>query len=281
MKITVYADVLFLINFIINLILIKISSLLMKNPTSALRITFASALGAVYAVCMFFPDISFMYIFPFKLLVSVFMIKLVCPEAKGFKIIKFTAVFYMVSFTFAGVLLALIYVGSISSASSPIIHNGIFYFDISLANLLMASAVSYLVISISTAIFKRNKSLGIKTLKIVLKGRMCEIAALSDTGNLLTDPISKIPVVIAEKKHLDKLFPCGAPDIDSVGDTNIKLRLIPYSSLGKEGGMLAGFVPDEVSIDGKKTEDVIVAISPGALSKSDEYNALFNPNILI
>ena len=281
MKITVYADVLFLINFIINLILLKISSLFMKNSSTILRMSISSAIGAVYAVCMFFPDISFLYIFPFKLMISVIMIRLICPGARAIRIIKFTAVFYMVSFTFAGVLLALIYIGNISSAANPLVHNGIFYFDISIGSLLVASAVSYALIAVSTAVFKRNKTLGIKNLTIVLSDRICELAALSDTGNLLTDPISSFPVIIAEQNRLKSLFPRGVPSVESIGDCEVKMRLIPYSSLGCESGMLTGFIPDEVQIDGKKTCRVIVAMSTEALSKSDEYNALFNPNILI
>lgn len=281
MKITVYADVLFLINFIINLILLKISSLFMKNSSSVLRMCTASAVGAIYALCMFFPDISFLYIFPFKLLISIIMIRLICPGAKIIRIIKFTAVFYMVSFTFAGVLLALIYVGSISSALNPLVHNGIFYFDISIGSLLVASGVSYALIAVSTAVFKRNKNLGIRNLTIVLSDRICEMAALSDTGNLLTDPISSFPVIIAEQSHLKALFPQGVPSVETIENCDVKMRLIPYSSLGCESGMLTGFVPDEVQIDGKKTKKVIVAMSTEALSKSDEYNALFNPNILI
>jgi len=280
MEATVYADVLFIINFIINMILIKISSLFMKSTVSNTRLCISSALGAVYAVCMFFPDISFMYIFPFKLFVSIIMMKIISPHAKLIKMIKYTSVFYMVSFTFAGVLLALIYFGSISSSMQPNIHNGIFYFDISLTKLLIASAISYAVITISCAVFKRNKTIGIKKLTIVLKNRMCEMSALSDTGNLLTDPLTRNPVVIAEKKYLKDLFPLGIPDIENIAFSDIKLRLIPYSSLGNNGGMLTGFVPDEVCIDGKKANNVIVAISPGALSEKDEYNALFNPNIL-
>ena len=279
MNVNVYVDVLFIINFIINLILLKISSFFMKASVSALRLSISAALGSIYAVCMFFPDISFLYIFPVKLLFSVIMIKIINPRSRFYKTAKFTAVFYMVSFTFAGVLLALSYLGSFSSAGTATVQNGIFYFDVSPLALCMAAIICLLVIRTSTAILKRNKILGIKILKIVLSDRVCEISALSDTGNLLTDPLTGTPVIIAEQKYLEKLFPCGMPDIDNP-EQNVKLRLIPYSSLGNKGGMLTGFIPDEVRIDGKKTKSVIIAASPGALSEKDEYNALFNPNIL-
>ena len=138
METVVYADVLFTVNFIINIIILKISSLLMKSFSSTVRLVLAASLGSVYAACMFFPDISFLYIFPFKLLVSVIMLKIICPRGKWLKMLKFTAVFYMVSFTFAGILLSLIYFGRFSSGLSPKVNNGIFYFDISLSKLLAA-----------------------------------------------------------------------------------------------------------------------------------------------
>lgn len=277
---TVYADVLFLINFIINIILLKITSLFMKDNPSVLRLSLASALGSVYAVFMFFPKISFLYVFPFKLAFSIIMLKIISPKAKIIKIIKYTSVFYMVSFTFAGILLSLIYFGSFSKSLSPSVHNGIFYFDISLTKLLASALICYALLSIGGAVYKKNKIMGIRSLTISLSGRICEMSALSDTGNLLRDPISKAPVIVAEKKHIAYLFPDGVPDIENSNTGNIKIRLIPFSSLGKSDGMLTGFVPDEVCIDGKKTKNVIVAISPSTLSEGDEYNALFNPNIL-
>jgi len=280
MNVNVYVDVLFIINFIINLILLKISLFFMKQPCHTSRLTIAASLGSIYAVCMFFPDVSFFYVFPFKFIMSVIMIKIISPNVRFLKLLKTTAVFYMVSFTFAGVLLALVYIGNITKSDPAVIHNGIFYFDISMELLLWASAICYLVIWASSAIFKRNKILGIKTLRITLEDRSCEISALSDTGNLLTDPLTGNSVVIAEKKHLEKLFPQGIPDIENTEETNFKMRLIPYSSLGNPNGLMMGFIPDEIAIDGKKLTGVIVAASPGNLSKKDEYNALFNPNIL-
>jgi len=280
-ELNVYADVLFLINFIINIIILKLTAFLVKTPASVTRLCTASSLGAIYAIFMFYPSVGFMYIFPCKVLASVIMIKIISPVSKGLKLLKFTVVFFAVSFCFAGILIALTYFGAISQKSSSILYEGVFFFDISLKHIIAASAICTLMASAVSGIFKRNKSLGIKRLRISLSGRFCEMSALSDSGNLLTDPISNAPVVIAEEKHLHALFPEGIPDITKNCLPDVKLRLIPFSSLGNPDGLMTGFVPDEVSIDGKATENVIVAISPGILSEKDEYNALFNPNILV
>ena len=281
MDIAVYADVLFTLNFLINLIIIKLTSFFMKENPSTLRLCTAASLGAVYAVFMFFPSVSFLYAFPFKVAVSMLMLKITSPNPGPVKLFKYTVLFYMISFTLAGILLSLVYFGNIYSHEVPVIKNGVFYFDISLAKLIGGACVCYGVIALAMAVFKRNKTVGIKSLKISLSGKVCFIDALSDTGNLLTEPISKFPVIIAEERKLTNLFPNGIPDINSPDSFDMNMRLIPYSSLGKKDGMLIGFIPDEVTIDGKKAVKTVVAISPDILSVPGEYGALFNPNILV
>ena len=44
---------------------------------------------------------------------------------------------------------------------------------------------------------------------------------------------------------------------------------------------MLGFIPDEITIDGKKAVQTVVAMSPDVLSKPGEYGALFNPDILL
>jgi len=277
----VYIDTLFLINFMINLTLLKITSVILKRNASTLRLCTAAALGAVYAVCMFFPDADFFYIFPFKVAVSAIMVKIICPGCSLVRYVKSIFIFLLVSFTFAGILLALVYFAGAEASNGVHLASGIFYFDISLGVLATASVLCYVIITASTVFFKRSRSLGIKKICIRLGNKECEITALSDTGNLLFDPISHNPVIIAEKEYVQPLFPNGVPDCESLPEDNIRLRFIPYSSLGKSNGVLTGFVPDRVSIEGKKTKETIIAISESVLSPNDEYNALFNPNIIL
>ena len=282
MKPIVYADVLFIVNFVINLTLLKITASFLKRNCSTLRLILASITGAVYAVCMFFPEIGFLYVFPFKIAISILMVKIISPRCSALRLVKSCAVFFLVSFTFAGVLLALIYFTGFASGQTTVISNGIFYFNISLRSLAAATVISYAVIMIANAFFRRSKQLGIKKIIIILNGNECEIAGLSDTGNLLCDPISQSPVIIAEKRYIQPLFPHGIPDCEKDDCfNNFRLRLIPYNSIGKSNGMLTGFIPDSVTIDGKKTREAIIAICECCLSASDEYNALFNPDIII
>ena len=68
-----------------------------------------------------------------------------------------------------------------------------------------------------------------------------------------------------------------------VSQKGLRARLIPFSSLGKENGMLLGFVPDKAEIYDecgvRVLEKCVVGIYEHSLSKDRSYAALLNPYI--
>ena len=69
----------------------------------------------------------------------------------------------------------------------------------------------------------------------------------------------------------------------SVG-TKLQIRLIPFSSIGRENGLLIGFKPDSVSVFVNEKEmfsgEVTVGICNNALSDDKSFQALINPGVL-
>ncbi len=63
-----------------------------------------------------------------------------------------------------------------------------------------------------------------------------------------------------------------------------KFRLIPFSSLGKQNGMLLGFKPDfvEVEFDGinKSLRNIVIGIYDKNITKNQEYTGLVGLDIL-
>ena len=115
-----------------------------------------------------------------------------------------------------------------------------------------------------------------------------------DTGNSLVDPISLAPVIIAEYRLLKNLFNEDVKQtLDRMGIDNITwimsdaaekglpVRLIPFSSLGKDNGMLIGFVPDRAEIHDdcgvKLLNNCVIGLYDKPLSKDRSYGALLNP----
>ena len=134
---------------------------------------------------------------------------------------------------------------------------------------------------------------------IIFDNKSTCINALIDTGNSLYDPISQSPVIIVEFQAIRSLLPEDVQEIfDKYSDDNLGLvssimsnsewvsrfRLIPFTSLGKENGMLIGFKPDEVEIiedDVKKDlRDIIIGVYNKKLSNNDKYKALLHPELI-
>ena len=69
--------------------------------------------------------------------------------------------------------------------------------------------------------------------------------------------------------------------MSEVAQRGLPARLIQFSSLGKENGMLIGFVPDRAEIHDdcgvKVLEKCVVGIYERQLSRDNSYGALLNP----
>lgn len=91
---------------------------------------------------------------------------------------------------------------------------------------------------------------------------------------------------IIEKDILDNLqnIISGEYQVLSNEEYISRFRLIPFSSLGKQNGMLLGFKPDsaEVEFDGnrKNLENIVIGIYDKNITKNQEYTGLVGLDIL-
>jgi len=130
-------------------------------------------------------------------------------------------------------------------------------------------------------------------LQINVEDSIINTEAIIDTGNFLRDPITKTPVIVVEKEVLRGILPDtiidNLPEIISgknidIGNYISKIRIIPFTSLGKENGLLIGIKADKVCINHNEENlnlnNVIIGIYNGNLSKSNKYSALIGLNLL-
>ena len=80
---------------------------------------------------------------------------------------------------------------------------------------------------------------------VLLNEKVFFFSAKADTGCNLTEPFSGNYVIVAERKLFDGFVP-----------SETKTRVIPFESLGGNG-IVKGFPPDEVKIDGRKIDNNI------------------------
>lgn len=91
---------------------------------------------------------------------------------------------------------------------------------------------------------------------------------------------------IIEKDILDNLqkIILGEYEASENEEYISKFRLIPFSSLGKQNGMLLGFKPDFVEVDfdeiHRSLENIIIGIYDKNITKNQEYAGLVGLDIL-
>ncbi len=131
-------------------------------------------------------------------------------------------------------------------------------------------------------------------IKIFNNGKEQNVRAMIDTGNLLKDPITNSPVIIIEKSKLNNILPNEI--LENTGKIingeyefseeylkyASKFRVLPFSSLGKQNGMLLGFKVDKAEADINDEDivrnDVIVGIYDKKLSNRNQYQSLIGLN---
>lgn len=151
---------------------------------------------------------------------------------------------------------------------------------------------------IITTAFKNIKSKFTKkdmvcSIKIIINKKSKCIKSIIDTGNFLREPISKLPVIVVEKRALEKIIPNYILDnlenIINGEEVELKeyiskVRLIPFSSLGRENGMLLGIKADAILIETEEKSvilnNAIIGVYNGILNKMGKYQALIGLEIL-
>ena len=107
----------------------------------------------------------------------------------------------------------------------------------------------------------------------------CETAftALIDTGNRLAEPLSGLPVIVAEESQLRGILPKAFNAADAAHDLPDGFRLLAYGGVGGNG-VLGCFMPDLISADGILLDGHWVAVYPGRLP--GRYSALAPPSTI-
>jgi len=295
----VYIEYVLLENIVINFIILYVTKMITRTRASIIKLLIASLLGSLYIFYVFFPDTKFMGRFIIKFAISVLMIIIAFSPQGLNPFIKQISAFYMISFIFAGTTMGLYY----------ILNNNLTFANISFKTSKELIKLLIIGIGLSTVLIKyifkyhrqkMNKENFLTRVTISLNSKKVNLIALIDTGNSLKEPISQKPVIIAEYNAVEPVLPdrlkklyienkdfdldIVAKVMEEIGD-EIKLRLIPYKSIGNENGILIGFKPDSISVHfndevKKLKDDIIVAIYNNKLVYDQQYNGLLHPEIL-
>ena len=288
---TIYIDVVLIENLAMNFIILLATGIILKEKIKLLRLFLASLLGAVYSIISYIVVIEIYASFILKIILSILIIYIAFNPQTIKKMWKDILLFYLTSFVFGGAAFALIY---IVKPQDILMKNGLFLGTYPLKNVMLAAIISFAIIITGFTIVKSRitKKDIFCNLEIGLNGNKIETVAMLDTGNMLKEPISNTPVIIVEHtllyesmpkeilNNLDEMLGGDFKNIpDEIREKYIsKLKLIPFSSLGKQNGMLLGIKAEYVKIKNQDKEEIkdniIIGIYNKSLTKKGEYRAL-------
>lgn len=262
MKIQIYADIVFIINFCMDYILLTIMCKIMVYKSSRRRRICGGAVGAISAIAAFY--ISSAWGIALQLSTGVLMCLICQPWRKLRDFISRLAVFYAASFILGGSAMAVL----CAVGANVLLKNGAFYIDIDIGLLAISTAVGYGIITLLERITKRAKTACRKSVSIGFMGKRADLTGYVDTGNTLT--CGGVPVVLISRAAAAPLSPDENSADFPLNCPPEKIRIISYKYIGGNG-LLHCIIPDYIYVDGKISRAVI-GICPDSLSA--EYDAL-------
>lgn len=189
----VYVDVLFLINFSMDYLVLYITAALLYLPKNAKRLLLSSLLGAIYEICIVVWPGHFMITFLTSIGVSI----LLCAVAFDFSVQKTgkgrsILIFYFINLLFGGAINAVMHLlqhlrpGAYRDSMQP---------DIKRIILLAACVLTLALLSV----IRRRRAFPGEIVQVDItydQNLSQQITCLVDSGNLLTEPFSGLPVIL-------------------------------------------------------------------------------------
>lgn len=284
----VYADLSFAINFIMDFCILWATARLSGSQVVYKRIVFASFLGGLYALAYLIPGMEFYFSLPFKILFSCLMLIIALYPRNWGEFRKAFLYFYLINFIVAGASIAIAYLLADRQKAANIPYLWL------LGGILTALTIGlfgqkYLLRQVMPALLRFD-------VELRFNNHHCQGKGFLDTGNNLRDPITNRPVIVAEYQYLKDCLPEDLREmLDIRQDENSildaiatcswakRLRLIPFSSIGKKNGILLGVRADEIVVkNGGKDlfhQDMVVGIYRERLSSQGEYQFLIPAEI--
>lgn len=131
--------------------------------------------------------------------------------------------------------------------------------------------------------FRRGKQRRVLSTQVTAGEKTVLFRSLLDTGNLLRDPLTGTPVLVADREVAEKLLHVGKRQLDrptelirDLMETMPELapRLIPFRTVGRDHGLLLGIRCAELWIDGRRQKSGILAFISGDFSEDGSYHGL-------
>lgn len=245
----VYLDLFVLVNAVVDYALLAATAQATQARTSRWRLLLATAWGTAFACAVTLLPAGPWRSLPAVLLASALMLVLAFWPVTPRRLVALAAWFYGLACFVAGGALAVL--SLVAGRDAPAVTPA----------LALVPAVGAAVAAgrFFWQAWRRRSLPGplYVALRVVCEGRWLDLPALVDTGNQLRDPLTGLAVVVVEEQAVAPLLPPALRQAVAAGDDIAawaraatgsgwaeRLRIVPFASIGRERGFLAGFRPD-------------------------------------
>lgn len=300
MHLVVYIDLIFFVNVVMDFVILFVMKELLKEQASIQRLSIAAgvaSLGSCIVIVVTIPVvIRFLFLY---VLVSSVVLKIAFNLKSIRDFLIKLASFFGIAFFLDGFLNFLYYRLRAEEYYKKLFAHTVFqgipmiYLVAGIGGILLISPfASFLRTQI------REKMLLLRYVEIKNHGKCVKGTGLLDTGNMLFDPLTGEPVMIAEFSWVRELFSVkqqlalasymkmnqGLDEKllqkeESEGEL-MKIRMIPFHSVGDENGMLVAVQLDSILVgaqsDRKCLENVLIGLYPGKLSEHEKYQVILH-----
>ncbi|PZE22645.1 sigma-E processing peptidase SpoIIGA [Paenibacillus xerothermodurans] len=301
----VYADIIFLVNVLIDGALLWTTAKARKLQFRWWRVICSACVGGGYVIFMFFPPLSFLFTFGVKFLLSVGMLLIAFGFGGLQYFLRNVGAFYIVNFAAAGSILGVHYLWM----SSSDVMNGILFTQSGGVRHELHIGLLFVFVMLLFAVWlyrrvhqsaERQADMAsyIAQVDVHIDAFAASCSGLIDTGNQLYDPLTRTPVMVMELSQWEDNIPhtwkrlIAESQVDqilsTVGDGEFqwqdRLRLVPFRGVNRSTQFMLAIKPDRVIIthNDKQYEaaKVLIGLDGGKLSSDNAYQAIIHPSLL-
>ena len=261
MEQTIYGDILFVINFSMDFVALYITAKIMHIKAKTLLLVLASSIGAIYSVAALFFKGAFVISLAVDIAVSALMCLIAYKKLTGKAFFLSWFLFFAVSALLGGSITAMY------SLINAAIGNRVNVREPSEAYSALPADIFVIIALLSVALtYAGGRLLGrtaqLKSIEVTVthKKRSVTFTALSDSGNLLREPVSGRPVILVNCECVAPVIPYevlslmrrGAYDkLEILSAASLRrTRLVPAKGIGG-GKILIRFIPDKITVKRK------------------------------
>lgn len=148
------------------------------------------------------------------------------------------------------------------------------------ATIVIITIITLLLFSFVCIIWRQNrkKEEELYSVELYIEDEPILCKGLMDTGNSLRDPVSGKPVIVVDEKLLEK-------EMNQLKELHPnRIRVIPYSSVGKHNGLLFGIRLKKIIISNSNdcicNHEVVAALSNQGFANREAYQVLLHTDLL-